>query len=390
MKNDYRFRHPKGRNIEVMFRFRPGKWISTGTEDRTLAQKFAEDHIAGMGTASRRKEGTTLREFAQGFFTCEDPRGFRKRLERRGSRYEEVFFQQHQARLDNYILPAHGDYLIGSISDVMIEDFLIDLERRTVKGRGKDLCNSTKNKILACYRLVLQEAVRQGYARTNQAREVVALSSADSERGIFSEVELERLFPEEEEKLMEIWGDPMWATYFLILRDTGWRPGEAAALRVDNYFPELHGVFTTSSVDFRTHRIKERIKTSSRGQKYKDGFLQKQTAKMVEKLIASRGKDSPYLFCYRFGGKEQFIYPDVANKHLKASAERAGVRLAGRTQYCFRHTFNTYYIGRLPEMARLILMGHTKNRKEYDHLTPEQSLRRVLEIEGTAEALGIG
>ena len=69
------------------------------------------------------------------------------------------------------------------------------------------------------------------------------------------------------------------------------------------------------------------------------------------------------------------------------SAQRAGVELDGRTQYSFRHSFQSYYIGRMPELARLVLMGHTHTRSEYTHLTPEQSLRRVLAIEGVEEAL---
>lgn len=386
MKKDYRFRHPKGRNIEVMFRFRPGKWESTGTDDDIEAVHYADGVLLKMNGPSN-KEGVTLREFAEGFFSDKDPRGFRKRMARRGATYEDSFYEQHQSRLDNYILPAHGDYLISAITDIMIEDFIIDLERKSESG--KQLANSTKNKVLACYRLVMQEATRQGYVRSNQAKEVVALGTSDKERGIFTEDELALLFPDDDEKLIHIWSTVRWAAYFLVLRDTGWRPGEAAALHVTNYFPEIHGVYTTSSVDYKTHQIKERIKTTHRGQKYKDGFLQEQTVRILETLIAMKAGSDPYLFHYIYNGKDQFIYSDIANKRLRASAALAGVELDGRTQYCFRHTFNTYYIGRLPEMARLILMGHTKNRKEYDHLSGEQRLRRVLEIEGTAEALGI-
>lgn len=74
----------------------------------------------------------------------------------------------------------------------------------------------------------------------------------------------------------------------------------------------------------------------------------------------------------------QYIYAELANNRLEAASKRAGVELNGKTQYCFRHTWNTFYIGKLPEVARLLLMGHYRNRPEYTHLTPIQSLERVL------------
>ncbi len=85
----------------------------------------------------------------------------------------------------------------------------------------------------------------------------------------------------------------------------------------------------------------------------------------------------------------QYIYAEFANDRLESAAKRAGIDLRGRTQYCFRHTWNTYYYGKLPEMARLLLMGHTSNRPEYNHITPIQALERVLNIEGFKEAMGI-
>ena len=41
------------------------------------------------------------------------------------------------------------------------------------------------------------------------------------------------------------------------------------------------------------------------------------------------------------------------------------------------------------EVARLLLMGHYRNRPEFTHLTPIQSLERVLNIDGFKQAMGI-
>ena len=74
------------------------------------------------------------------------------------------------------------------------------------------------------------------------------------------------------------------------------------------------------------------------------------------------------------------MYAELANKHLRAAANRANVALGVRTQYCFRHTWNTLRIGTIPETARLLLMGHTKDRPEYNHLQAEEALRRARKL----------
>ena len=127
------------------------------------------------------------------------------------------------------------------------------------------------------------------------------------------------------------------------------------------------------------------------------GFVTEQTARLLTRLAEECKSD--YLFELReedipksHRRKDhgvQYIYAELANDRLVASAKAAGVELDGRTQYCFRHTWNTFYIGKLPEVARLLLMGHHKNRPEYTHLSPVQSLERVLDIKGFKEAMGI-
>ncbi len=398
MAKEYRFTHRKGRNIEVLFRHMPGRWISTGTNDMTEAVLFAESK---MRDVSSDREDITLGKFAKNFFGPKDPHGYRHRNERRNVFYSDHYYQAHQSRLDNYILPAHGKFLLGAINDVMIEDFILDL---TSFRDGKELDDSTKNKVLAAYRIVLDAAVREGYMDNNPAKNVKEINERRGGRLPFTEEEMDSMFPEDDEKLISIWYNLKWACYFCVLKDTGWRPGEAAALAIKNFFPHmsgsvLNGVYTEEEVSWKTHKIIKRIKTSdkSNGAKNKQGFVTDQTARLLTRLAAEC--DGEYFFemseednVFSHRRKDhgtQYIYAELANDRLEMSAKAAGVELDGRTQYCFRHTWNTFYIGRLPEVARLLLMGHHKNRPEYTHLTPVQSLERVLNIDGFKEAMGI-
>ncbi len=110
MKKAYRFRAPKGRNIEVMFAHTPGKWVSTGTKDMVEAVRLAERQV---NSDLREKQPITLRDFAKGFFTAADPQGWRARQEARNRNYAPSFYAGNQSRLDRYILPSFGDRLVG-------------------------------------------------------------------------------------------------------------------------------------------------------------------------------------------------------------------------------------------------------------------------------------
>lgn len=357
----------------------PGKWISTRTEDMTTAVLWTEKKLS-QDKKSGSDRSITLEEFSRDFFSDSDPQGFRHRQKMRGEEYDETYYLKKDGHLRNYILPAHGKFLLSAISDVMIEDFILDITSYT--GSGKSLCNDTKNKILMTYSDIMREAKRQGYITENPCSSVDPLVENNEETVPFTEEELSLMFPDDMKKLKWIWGTYQWALYFAIQKDTGWRPGEVAGLSYENWYPELNGIVSTCSVDFRTRKIKESIKTSKKGQKFKEGFLSDQTANLMNDYMHSHPEDK-----YFFKINGQFIVPNVANKHLIGSSKRAGVDLKGRRQYSFRHSFQTYYIGRMPEMARLLLMGHTRTRQEYSHLSPEQTLQRVISIEGVKEAL---
>lgn len=373
----------KGRAVQVIFDHMPGRPVSSGCMDRKKADEWAARRYARDTGGALPDQRITLEEFARDFFRPSDPRGFRRRQEARGYHFDDFYYTKRQGHLDNYILPAHGKCRIDTISDVMIEDFILYLKRKNVrKGESTELSNDTKNKILAAYSDVMKEAKRQGYIRRNPCDGVDKMADVNGTREPFTEEEMQVMFPEDRQRLLFIWQTVQWALYFMVIRDTGWRPGQVSGISHLNYYPEFHGIYTTGSVDSVTHKYKDSIKTTKKGQPDCIGFLSDQTVALLEEYMHYHPYDR-YLF--RING--EFIIPATANKHLKASLRRAGIERRKRTQYCFRHSFQDQFIGRMPEMARLVLMGHTKTRKEYTHLDAEDRMRRLLEINGVKEML---
>ena len=76
-------------------------------------------------------------------------------------------YATNKGRLDNYILPYFGSYLLPAIKPRMIDDWLI-----TLQGKYKPLSHSSKNKILVTLRHILQEAKDQELIEINSASKV--------------------------------------------------------------------------------------------------------------------------------------------------------------------------------------------------------------------------
>ncbi|MGB4405577.1 MAG: tyrosine-type recombinase/integrase [Sphaerochaeta sp.] len=376
METPYRFAHRKGRKIQVLFRHIPGKWLSTGTNRMVEAIKFAEAEL--VSTKITTGKIPTIREFSRGLFT-EDRYGHKRRNERRNLIFKDIYYKAHQGRMDNYIIPMFGDYLINSLTDIMIEDWFLGIE--SIRS-GNELSDNTKNKVLACFRIVFDEAKRLRLVKDNPADQVSMINEIGGKRRAFSLPELGKMYPINEKDLLKIWGTRSWATYFLVMRDTGFRPGEVAALTKDCYIPQFRGIYTESSVDYATRKIQKSIKTTKKGQPYKVGILSQQTMAQLGKLMLEM--EGEYLF---ISEKGKLICPEVSNKHLRASCVRAGVDIEERTQYCLRHSFETNMSGKISSKDMLELMAHTSYRGEYDHRSPQQILEQLQPVGDVLDSL---
>ncbi|MFA6934677.1 MAG: site-specific integrase [Sphaerochaetaceae bacterium] len=375
----YRLRKPKQLGkYQVCFRHMPGKWMSTGTDDITQAVFWAESKLKEDGIISNKD--VTLKAFAEKIFTPEDPCRIRDRDKRYGREYQDDYYYKKQKLVDNYIIPRFGRNLIKTITDVAIEDWFLDLKLL----KGKDMSDDTKNKVLIAFRLVMQEAVRKGHCKENAAAKVKLISCDDEEREPFNPDEMHLLFPSDDEEILKVWGGLFWATYFLIFRDTGFRPSEIAALRIQDYYPEQHGVYSMKSVNYHAKRIQDSIKTTKKGKKYKVGVLTSQTERFLQQMIEDcRERNQECLFLMQ--GKN-LLCTETSNKHFKSCADRIeGLERRDRTQYCLRHSFETDLAGRVENKIVAELMAHTKFNPVYDHRSPQTLLQQLQPVRDIIE-----
>lgn len=373
---DFKLRNRKGRNIEVAFSSSPNMWTTTGTTNMDEALEYAMKCLKAdrrIGTGNE----ITFKEFAENFFSRTDERSQHRRDINYGKEKSAYYYASNQSRVNNFLIPKFGGYRLSAIRDIDIESWYVSTKTKDGK---KELSPSSKLKILNALNIILEAARREGLIDVNPCDKVEKVADNNKKRRQpFTVEEVQKLFPYDIEKLIEIWGSLKWATYFSIMVDSGFRAGEVAGLSKSSFISS--GVYSVSSVDAYTKQIKRSFKTSNKGQNYKVAILSSYTMELVEMYLKNMPEGQEYLFLTEKGGP---MTPEVSNKHLKCVLKKAGIPINGRTQHCLRHFFDTYMLNNLGVDVKTAdvkeLMAHTGYRPEYDHRTPTDIVKRLEKV----------
>lgn len=369
----------KGRSIAVSFAYMPGKYISTGTDDEIEAIRFAEKFMADDGILADSGTTPTFAEFAKDFFMRTDSLSFRAWSEAyEVSERDEQYYRLRQGQLDNYVIPAFGKTLVTAITRIQIESWLVTLQGKYLKHR---LAGDTRNRILWCLRQVLDDAVRHGLIQSNPADSVRGIQINAKERRALTREEEIALFPDDPDERARVWGSDMWTLYFSVAYDTGFRPGEVAALRVCDIYQTPHGLAVSAmqTVNSPTRTIRQRVKTTGKGLERRVGLLYEDTEQLLKIYVDRYGlKDEELLFMVdRVRGR--LINTTTSQKHFEGAYKRAmGIPIPpGLVQYCIRHTYSTTRRGEMSDEILAISMGHTRLRDDYDHRNANTMIRQL-------------
>lgn len=295
------------------------------------------------------------------------------RLEARGGVNTIKHWDTLRQLLTDYLWPKWGQYLLVAISPKIFFAWLSSTIMSVRKERSElPISAALKNKILVVMNMVFDNAVFDGVLDSNRIRSVPRILNQGKPREIFTQEELGKLFPDDEKALLAVWDTTQLAALYLVLYDTGLRPGEACALQWKDYHSEFKAFLSYKAVDSRG-LIKD-LKTAKKGVKKKPALVSDRTAKLLKSL---RGAPEDYLFQGELSpGKPLRV--DSAGKLFLRHACRV-IGLEGRTLYSLRHGANTRFRSELGDDKARELMGHTTEAmtEHYDHPEDREILRRA-------------
>jgi integrase len=378
MMNGFLLTKRKDRKVQVKFDG-TDKWISSGCDTKEEATQWANANKQIY--VNNGKADPTIKEFTEYFWMDRGEGSIWMRNQMHKLYYKHGYYRSMQDRTNNYIIPVFGNKKMSTITPYMVDEWFVGI--KSVMKKGEYLSDYSKNKVMYCLSLMFDEAIRTEKCVSNPCDKVRKIREEHKERLPLLISEMDILFPSDDQKAIWVWGNVMWTCYFHIMRCTGFRPGEIAGLRKDNYFPDLGGIYTMASVDTPTKKVQQSIKTSKSGKKYKVGLLNEQCLRLLNQLVKSLPEEQKYLFQINGGVLASF----TSNKHFKACLKRADIPLEERSQYSLRHTFQTLVAGEIEKSEVEELMGHTKFRKSYDHRDGVRRLTQLQKLRGQLESI---
>jgi integrase len=298
---------------------------------------------------------------------------------------KKIFFtdkslKTRAAIMQNYIVPLWGEINPRRLTVKMIDDAMEGITSNLTK---RPLAGATQNRILSVLSELYVYLIKEDKVKINPARDVDRCgSSPEHPRGAVPIATMKRLFPADHEGLKKLYISQKYICAFLILKDTGLRPGELIALRWRDWHPDLRFFPVMRAIESGTRINEKGTKTGAT----KPAMVTPQAAEEMERL---RKKTKP--------APEQYIFANYKNipfdTHRLNWAFRRAARLAeiGRddlTPYWLRHTFNTRSIETLPDDVVRRLMGHSTEAmtRHYRDADVDSLIREADKIRETVDA----
>ena len=284
------------------------------------------------------------------------------------------------AVMKNWIVPLWGEINPKRLTVRMIDRAMYgaasELTRRPLAG-------ATRNRILSVLSEVYVHLIEEGHLRINPVRDVVRCNSApERPRSAVPIAEIKALFPDGRAELKRIWRTQKYVCAFLILRDTGLRPGELAALKWGDWNSEIKFFPILRAIESGSRGKEKGTKTGST----KPAIITDQTAAEIEAL---RKKAKPQPEDYIFANKHGVPYSTHRlSRNFHEAVERAGLDRPELTPYWLRHTFNSMMLETNSTETVQLLMGHNTEAmtRYYRHATAESLARTAEKIKDKVNA----
>jgi integrase len=282
--------------------------------------------------------------------------------------------------MKNYIVPLWGEVNPRRLTVRMIDSAMEGIASRLT---GRPLAGATRNRILSVLSEVYVYLIGEDKAKINPVLNITRCRSGpEHPRGAVPVAAMKRLFPPDHDGMRKLYISQKYICAFLVLRDTGLRPGELIALRWRDWLAEKRFFPILKAIESGTRDHEKGTKTGAS----KPALVTVQAAEEMERL-RKKVKPEP----------EQFIFANYKNipfdPHRLNWAFRRAVKLAGLnreelTPYWLRHTFNTRSLETLPDEVVRRLMGHSTEAmtRHYRDADVDSLIREADRIRDTVDA----
>ena len=294
--------------------------------------------------------------------------------------FTEKSLKTRAAIMRNYIVPLWGEVNPRRLTVRMIDSAMAGITSELTR---RPLAGATRNRILSVLDELYVHLIEEGTLRINPVLNVTRCRSRpEHPRGAVSIADIKRLFPADHAGMRKLYISQKYICAFLILRDTGLRPGELIALKWADWHSDLRFFPIMKAIESGTRTHEKGTKTGAT----KPAMVTPQAAEELERL---RKKVRP--------NPEQFIFANCKgipydthrlNWAFHRAVRNSGLERPDLTPYWLRHTFNTRALETLPDDVVRRLMGHSTEAmtRHYRDADVDSLIREAEKIRETVDA----
>ena len=273
-----------------------------------------------------------------------------------------------RSTLERYITPFFGKYRLEKITADLVNSWVLGM-----KKEGQ-LQNSTINRIVKVFKVILSDAYRKGDIQADIAKRILLLKSDSKTHGIFSKEEAAKLL--NPKTIKKVWGgNRIHYAMNLLASKTGMRIGEIVAL-------QKQYVFKDHILVAHTWDIKYGLK-DTKNHKSREVPVSEDVYSLLFNL-AKNHTEGDFIFSEN-GGKSPIQRTQVGQL-LNTALKNIGIGEDERKKrylsfHSWRHYVNTLLItGGVPKSVVQSIIGHVNDDAMTEHYTH-------IRLEDTKQAL---
>ncbi len=335
----------------------PGR--STGQTTKSAAEAWCYEQFKKNQIQPQRS--MRFSQYAQDWWIYDKCEYVQSRLAR-GRILSRRYVDEMRSILNNHILPYFKNRILSRINRPMIEEWIISLSK-------KDISTTTIDRCITCLGIMLNRAVELEKISRNPLIGIMRPEIKHKKRGILTIDEAKLLF--QESSLNEIWdGDLMVLTANILSLTTGMRQGEILGLQ--NQY-----VYTDHIVVMWSWSKKYGLVVPKWGSR-RTIPIPIRTAHYINELLKMSPFPEPESLVFFGQDKNKPLNDKTLSRGLYRALEIIGITEDERkerniTFHSWRHQFNTYMRGKVPDPKLQQVTGHRTVRMvdSYTHFAIE-------------------
>ncbi len=297
-----------------------------------------------------------------------------------------VVLRDRQTQIKLFILPFFKNYSLPQITVALIKAFKVHLTKIKSERYNRLLSTQYISHVLNNLSIIMDWAVVKGLIQFNPVKLAGKPNIVHERRGILTREELIKIFPNDIDEMIKIWGRFEYALIAFLLADTGARRSEIVALQWKHINLDLGYIVIEQALKADKKTIGKPKANKSRASAIRKRAIT--LLKYYKSITVYQTNKDDFLFKGK-SEKNKTLYPNTITRVIRSvfTKNLDNVKERNLCAHSFRHTAVSERRRIEDADALKYQIGHSQDKTQdgYDEFTPKQIIETYIK-QGKAKA----